>query len=171
MEHRTNVIIERLLPVHAKYTWKLRNIPDLWEYTECDTPLPATLQSEQQAYLFYAQQKNNKRYAVMYEDRCVGVVSLKQIGYGTAAIGYYILDKTLHRMGICTEAVRQLLKIGFEDMNLDLLYIWVNSYNLPSFMVARKLGFYSVGLSFTKSNVHRFEMTKTVWKSQQNESK
>lgn len=171
MEQRANVIIERLLPYHAKDTWELRNNSSLWEFTECETPLPATLQSEQQAYLFYTQQKNNMRYAVMYEDRCVGVVSLKQIGYGTAAIGYYILDKSLHGKGICTEAVKQLMKIGFEELNLDLLYIWVNSDNVPSFRVAQKLGFYSVGLSSTKSCVHRFEMTKAVWRNRINELK
>lgn len=171
METGTVVIIEPLKPCHAKSTWLLRDNPALWKYTECDTPLPATLQSEQQAYLFYEQQKNNRRYAVIYNGLCVGVVSLKQIGYGTAAIGYYILDYSLHGCGICTEAVNQLMKIGFEEFNLDLLYIWVNSDNRPSFRVAQKLGFYSVGLSFTKSNVHRFEMTRTVWKNRQNESK
>lgn len=169
MEKR--IIIEPLKPHHAKSTWMLRDNPKLWKYTYCDTPLPATLVSEQQAYLFYEQQKNNRRYAVNVNNRCVGVVSLKQIGYGTAAIGYYLLDDSLHRSGICTEAVRQLMRIGFEELNLDLLYIWINSDNIPSFRVAQKLGFYSVGLSFTKSNVHRFEMTKTVWKIQQNESK
>lgn len=171
MEKRTDVIIEPLNAYHAEHTWLLRNNPALWQYTECDTPLPATLQSEQQAYLFYAQQKNNRRYAVKFNGRCIGVVSLKQIWYGTAAIGYYILDDSMHGKGICTEAVRQLMRIGFEEFNLDLLYILVNSDNIPSFSVAQKLGFYSVGLSFTKSNVHRFEMTRTVWRNKKNELK
>ena len=171
MERRTGVSIEPLKVEHATFTWSLRNNPVLWQYTECDTPLPATLHSEQQAYLFYEQQKNNRRYAIMYDNRCIGVVALKQIGYGTAAIGYYILDESLHGIGICTSAVKQLMKIGFEDLCLDLLYIWVNSDNIPSFRVAQKLGFYSVGLSFTKRNVHRFEMTRTVWKNKISELK
>lgn len=171
MGENKDVIIETLLSCHAEDTWKFRDNPSLWKYTECDTPLPASLQSEQQAYLFYTQQKNNRRYAVIFRGVCVGVVSLKQIGYGTAAIGYYILNPEVHGKGICTEAVRQLIEIGFNEIGLDLLYIWVNSDNIPSFRVAQKLGFYSVGLSFTKSNVHRFEMTKTSWKSKKNESK
>lgn len=56
------------------------------------------------------------------------------------------------------------MEIGFEELSLDLLYIWVNSDNIASFRVARSLGFYSVGLSCTNTNVHRLEMTKTVWK-------
>ncbi len=169
MGKRTDVKIEPLHPRHAESSFAFRNNPLLWKYTECDTPLPATLQSERQAYLFYSQQKCNRRYAIIVDGTCVGVVSLKQIGYGTAAIGYYILDTSLHGQGVCTNAVEQIMRIGFDELNLDLLYIWVNSDNIPSFRVAQKLGFYSVGLSFTKSNIHRFEMTRTVWKSMKSE--
>lgn len=156
--------IEPIDPKHAKDTWELRNDPTLWEFTSCDTPLPATLQSEEQCYIFRGQDPKNRMYAILADNVAIGAVTLKQIGYGTAAIGYYNLRKDLHGKGICKEAVRQVMEIGFDTLDLDLLYIWVNSSNVPSFRLARSLGFYSVAMSFTNTNVHRFEMTKTVWK-------
>ena len=163
--------IEPIERKHAADTWQYRNDPDIWKFTSCDTPLPATLQSEEQCYIFRGQDEKNRTYAIVADGTAVGAVTLKQIGYGTAAIGYYILRKELWGKGICKEAVRQAMEIGFDKLNLDLLYVWVNSDNAASFRVARSLGFYSVGLSFTNTNVHRFEMTKTVWNSKKRELK
>ena len=165
------VRIEPLEKRHAADTWQYRNDPEVWKFTSCDTPLPATLQSEEQCYIFRGQDTRNRMYAIMADNVAVGVVSLKQIGFGTAAIGYYILRKDMWGKGICKRAVIQAMEIGFDELGLDLLYVWVNSDNEPSFRVARSLGFYSVGLSFTNTNVHRFEMTKTVWNSRKSELK
>lgn len=163
--------IEPIDRKHAKDTWQYRNDPDIWKFTSCDTPLPATLNTEEQCYIFRGQDPKNRMYAIMVDDVAVGAVTLKQIGFGTAAIGYYILMKDLWGNGICKEAVRQVMEIGFDELDLDLLYLWVHSDNVASFKVARSLGFYSVAMSFTNMNVHRLEMTKTVWKSKKNELK
>lgn len=165
MKEIQEIRIEPIEKKHAKDTWEYRNDPTLWKFTSCDTPLPATLQSEEQCYIFRGQDQKNRTYAILVDDVAIGAVTLKQIGYGTAAIGYYNLRKDLWGFGICKEAVRQVMKIGFDELNLDLLYIWANSDNLPSFNLARSLGFYSVAMSFTNTNVHRLEMTKTVWRS------
>lgn len=153
----------------AKDTWSFRNNPMLWKYTKCDTPLPATLESEEQCYIFRSQSTTNRMYAIIYDNHAVGAVTLKQIGFGTAAIGYYNLRTDLWGKGIIKDAVKKVMQIGFEQLNLDLLYIWVNSDNTASWHIARSLGFYSVCLSFTDKNVHRFEMTKTVWKRNRKE--
>lgn len=160
-----NIEIKKISPAYAKDTWKFRDNPRLWQYTKCDTPLPATLESERQCYLFRSQSKSNRMYAILYNGMMVGAVTLKQIGFGTAAIGYYNLRTDLWGKGITKEAVRLVMKVGFEELKLDLLYIWVNSNNVASWKLARCLGFYSVGLSFTDTNVHRFEMTRTVYNS------
>lgn len=165
------VRIEPIKKQHARDTWMFRDDPEIWKYTSCDTPLPATLQSEEQCYIFRGQDQKNRMYAILVDDVAVGAVTLKQIGYGTAAIGYYILRKDLWGKGICKKAVIQVMEMGFDGLGLDLLYIWVNSDNVASFNVARSLGFYSVGMSFTNTNVHRLEMTKTVWISKKKELK
>ncbi len=163
------VKIEPISRKHAKDTWSFRNNPMLWKYTKCDTPLPATLESEEQCYIFRSQSKTNRMYAIITGDSCVGTVSLKQIGYGTAAIGYYNLRTDLWGKGIVKQAVRKAMQIGFEQMNLDMLYLYVNPNNTASWNLARSLGFYSVGLSLTDKNIHRLEMTKSVWKKIRNE--
>ena len=155
--------IRPISPEYAKDTYSLRNDPELWRFTKCDTPLPATLESERQCYIFRSQSSTNRMYAILVDGTAVGAVSLKQIGYGTAAIGYYNLRRDLWGKGITKEAVKQVMNIGFGLLGLDLLYLWVHSDNEASWHLARSLGFYSVGLSFTDANVHRFEMTKTVW--------
>ena len=165
------VRIEPIKKQHARDTWMFRDDPEIRKYTSCDTLLPATLQSEEQCYIFRGQDQKNRMYAILVDDVAVGAVTLKQIGYGTAAIGYYILRKDLWGKGICKKAVIQVMEMGFDGLGLDLLYIWVNSDNVASFNVARSLGFYSVGMSFTNTNVHRLEMTKTVWISKKKELK
>lgn len=149
----------------AKDTWALRNNPDLWKFTKCDTPLPATLESEEQCYIFLSQSKSNRMFAVVVNGLAVGAVTLKQIGFGTAAIGYYNLRTDLWGKGIMKEAVRKAMRIGFEQLNLDMMYLYINPENIASWNLARSLGFYSIGLSFTDKNIHRLEITKTVWKT------
>lgn len=160
-----NIEIKKISPAYAKDTWKFRDNPRLWQYTKCDTPLPATLESERQCYLFRSQSKSNRMYAILYNGMMVGAVTLKQIGFGTAAIGYYNLRTDLWEKGITKEAVRQVMKVGFDELKLDLLYLYINPDNKSSWNLARSLGFYSIGLSLVDNHIHRLEITRTVWKS------
>lgn len=55
-------------------------------------------------------------------------------------------------MGIATEAVRQLEKIGFEQLDLHRIAILMDTRNLASERVAQKCGYKKEG---TMEKVHR----------------
>jgi len=55
-------------------------------------------------------------------------------------------------MGIATEAVRQLEKVGFEQLDLQRIVILMDTRNLASERVAQKCGYEKEG---TMKKVHR----------------
>lgn len=157
------VTIEPIRREHAAQTWALRNQPGLWEYAPCDTPLPATLQSEEDSYVYWSFNQSCRKFAVLADGAVVGAVSLKQVSNGEAALSYYILKKELWGYGIATKAARQLLQYGFFGMKLDMVYMWIRAENAASLSIAKKLGFICTGKSLTRNNLYRFELTKTLW--------
>ena len=63
--------------------------------------------------------------------------------------GYMELEFAIaapHRgKGFCTEAMREMLKYGFTDMNAQVIAAWVRSHNLACVRVLEKCGFTSEG--------------------------
>ena len=53
----------------------------------------------------------------------------------------YGLGRTWWGRGLMTEACRALLRHGFEDLDLEVIYARVDPANRPSVRVVEKLGF------------------------------
>lgn len=159
-----DVLLYPIRPVYAFDTWELRNDPSTWKYAEPDAPLPATLESETKFYTEMETCKRNRMYAIVWFGDMIGAITFKNIGGGTCALGYYILRKELRGRGYATSALQQALYIGFEKMNLDMICIYANPENIPSYKMAINAGFYRAGISFIAPKVERLEMTKTIWK-------
>lgn len=64
----------------------------------------------------------------------------------------YFIDRDYQGKGIATEAVRQLKKIGFENLNLQRIIILMDTRNLASEPVAQKCRYEKEG---TMKKVHR----------------
>lgn len=152
-------------PKYAKDTWRLRNNYKIWQFAQEDAPMPATLESERNFYATMQTRTDNIMYAILDEKGLmIGAVTLKKVKYGTAGIGYYILDPSLQGGGIGKTAVNLLLNVAFNEKKLDIVYAWINPDNIASLKIALDLGFYSVGHSLIDPQLHRLEITKTIWK-------
>lgn len=147
----------------AKFSWHLRNNPDLWEYMESDAPVPATLESETEYLKNAAIDPKNPMFAILADNEFAGYVALKNVAYGAAELSYCIMRQDLWGLGITSKATFLALRYAYECLRLDLVYIYINPRNVASYRNAINKHFVRVGSSFIKPEVERLEMTKTGW--------
>ncbi len=81
-------------------------------------------------------------FAIQYNDRVCGVVGFHKIDkqHRIGAIGYW-LDQDCTGKGIVTAAVREVIKMGFSEFNLNKIEIRCAENNLASRAIAERLGF------------------------------
>lgn len=82
-------------------------------------------------------------------EEIIGLTSLGQIVRGafqSCFLGYK-LDQRFLRRGYMTEAVRETVRIAFEELDLHRIEANIMPRNLASLGVARKAGFYEEGLA------------------------
>mgnify|MGYP002623893143 CR=1 FL=1 len=157
------VRIEHIKPEFAKDTWQHRSRKHLWDFMECDTPLPATFESEYEAYKRMSMATGSKFFGIIANGVMVGTVKLKRIGHGTSELGYYLLREDFMCKGVMKKAVWQAMEFAFDVLNLDMVYLYVNPRNISSFALALNLGFWSIGVALANPEVQRLEMTRTVY--------
>ena len=165
------VKIEPIEPRHALDTWEYRNDPSLWKWMKCDTPLPASLAGDCEYYIRAMQTGGWWMFAIIVDGRAVGCCQLYNVANGAGEMRYYVLDKTLWGKGVCTEATNQLIDYGFDVLDLDLIYRYIDTRNVGSMRVAEKQKFAKIGISFINPKVVRLEMTKTGWQRQRKSRK
>ena len=87
------------------------------------------------------EQENCRHWAIVNEkDEYLGTISLKQIDKGSAE--YAISTRgCAHGTGAAGEATRQILKIAFEDLGLNRVYLNVLADNGRANAFYRKAGF------------------------------
>ncbi len=149
----------------AMASYSLRDNEIVWRFMECDTPRPASLLSETNAYYSELNKSDQVAFAVYADDAYCGNVKLKHIAYGAAELSYYLLNTEMWGRGIGFEATRQVIDYGFDVLNLDLIYRYVNPNNVASWRISRKQKFAPIGISYINHEVERLEMTRTGWKS------
>ena len=77
------------------------------------------------------------------DGRLVGGVSLRTKGpeVRCAELGISLGDKTMWRQGYGTDATRLICRVGFEQMDLHRIELWVHGGNERAMAVYRKVGF------------------------------
>ena len=82
-------------------------------------------------------------FAIEWEGQYVGGMGLhlqEDVARRTAEIGYWI-GEPFWGKGIATEAVRQIVKYGFEELDLARIYAGIFEWNPGSMRVLEKCGF------------------------------
>jgi ribosomal-protein-serine acetyltransferase len=96
--------------------------------------------------LLYAEEQSYF-YVIIEEEKIIGLVELFNIDklLNAAYIGYWIGEKYQGK-GYVTKAVKDLLKIGFTELNLNKIEIKVVEENIKSRNIPEKLGFINTGV-------------------------
>lgn len=86
-----------------------------------------------------------KNFAIetLAERRYIGAISFNVIDWQSrhASIGIVIGDKSLWGKGYGTDAMRIMMRLGFDKMNLHRLYLDVHDYNSRAIASYEKCGF------------------------------
>ena len=113
------------------------------------------------------EQKIAVSYAIVLASsgELVGTLSLTQMDKGPANLGYWI-GLPYWGQGICTEAAAELLRFGFEELNLELVIAHHLTINPASGRVMEKNGFQYVGEGeFSGMGVRHYELHRTLWQA------
>jgi [ribosomal protein S5]-alanine N-acetyltransferase len=85
--------------------------------------------------------------AIEFEGKFVGVISLSDVDLfqGTGSVGYW-LGEDYWKQGLMTEAAREIIRFGFEDLGLRRIDIGAYVENEASNALIKKLGFQPEGV-------------------------
>ena len=118
----------------------------------------------------YVQQgfKANTRYvfAIVLKATAgfIGEISLHLDNQKNMAQLAYWIGEPLWNNGFVTEAIKAILKFGFERLNLDLIYATCEEDNIASIRVLQKNGMSKTGIG---GSVHQHTITRQEYKSTQ----
>ena len=88
----------------------------------------------------------NLAFYMIYNEKIIGDVSFVKIDetLKMAEVGYF-MDQAYCGNGLMTEAVRTLIKYGFEEMGLNKIVIKSATTNIPSLKIPKRLGMHFEG--------------------------
>lgn len=91
--------------------------------------------------------RKNRFFLVRYDGQPCGLIALADIDTAdkTAMIWYVLGDKNLSGRGITSDAVRQLVRLAFDQMGLASTYAWAMEDNAGSKRVLQKAGLREAG--------------------------
>ena len=160
------ITIRKVQPEDAEYSIAFRGRAASWRFMRSDTPLPATMESEREAFRNMAESETDEVFSIFNGEEWCGLCKLKNVRNGAAELSYYILNDRMEGRGICKTAVGKMIGHGFESLGLDLQYLYVHNGNVPSMRIAKHYRFAEVGRSLINANTIRLEMTRTGWENQ-----
>lgn len=81
------------------------------------------------------------------EEKQVGQIQVKNISWDipSAELGYFI-GAAWQRRGLATESIRAILRVAFDELGFQRIYVRILVSNAESFALAKKLGFREEGL-------------------------
>jgi RimJ/RimL family protein N-acetyltransferase len=106
-------------------------------------PSPYTLANAQNFIAMCSAYQPAQVFAIEYNDEYVGNIGLhpeKDVYRKSAEIGYF-LGEPYWNKGIMTEAVKQMVKYGFENLDIVRIHTGIFEYNIASQRVLEKCGF------------------------------
>jgi len=91
--------------------------------------------------------KRNRLFLVKSDGKPCGVVALADIDLvdRVAMIWYFLGDTASGGRGVTSAAVKALVRLAFEELEIETLYAWIIDGNEPSRRVLEKNGFREVG--------------------------
>lgn len=105
----------------------------------------------------------NYHFAIVDKnDEYLGTISLKNISEDNNAEYAIVLRSKAHGQGIAKEASKELLKIGFEQMKLEKIYLNVLATNPRAIRFYEKMGFKKEGIA-RKHKKHNQQYVDLLW--------
>jgi len=123
------------------------NDPEVTQFTQIESG-GITLEGEREWFArITAPDERNRHWAIELDGRHVGNCALMPDAAGlTAGFGIIIGDKTAWNRGCGTAALREVLRVGFEEMGLHRIHLTALAENARAIRCYQKCGFRHEGL-------------------------
>jgi diamine N-acetyltransferase len=137
------VYIRRLILADAQVSYKWRNNPEIWRYTEFKPNHQISLKIEEDWLKNKLNNKNEERFAICLasNDRYIGNIQLIDIDLEGASFHLFIGEKIFWGKGIAQQATKLILKYAFTELGLKQVALEVHKANLAAIAVYKKMGF------------------------------
>jgi RimJ/RimL family protein N-acetyltransferase/glycosyltransferase involved in cell wall biosynthesis len=140
-----NVLIRPLIEADALLSWKWRNDPEVWQYTGSKPDQYITHEIEKIWIEKVLLDTTSRRFAILVNDEYVGNIQLTNIEKNkTAEYHIFIGNKTFWGKNIAFLATLQIIRFAKTILNLEEIYLNVNTDNIPAIKVYEKCNFKQV---------------------------
>jgi RimJ/RimL family protein N-acetyltransferase len=130
---------------HASSIQELAEHPDVVATTTLPEPYP---EDGARRFIEYVRQRHEAgeelAFVILVEETVVGMTGLDHVTDDDAELGYWI-GVPYWGKGYATEAVRHVLQVAFDELDLDEVYALPLEENAASRRVLEKAGFTEVG--------------------------
>ncbi len=123
------------------------NDQDVRQYLERMSPLNRIREKEFVENLYKDDRDIVLGIALKENDHLIGNIGLHKVSspYRRASLGIFIGDKSCWSKGYGTEALRLMLRHGFDQLNLHRIFLTVLSFNARAIRAYEKVGFKKEG--------------------------
>lgn len=156
-----DVFLRRLERKDAYTSYKWRNDPDVFKYTGTIYDHKITLETELQWIERVIKNDDEYRCAIIADNCYVGNIYLTNIDDEKAEYHIFIGDKSYWGKGVAKKASVEIIRYGFDHLNLKKIVLEVRSQNNPAIRLYEKLGFAIVE---EKSNFTAMEIGRAKYK-------
>lgn len=131
----------------AQVSYRWRNDPEIWAYTEFKPDHQISLKTEQDWLKKKLSNKNEQRFAICLASnhRYIGNIQLLDIDSNAGSFHIFIGEKEFWGKGIAQQATRLILNYAFAELGLQQVELEVNAANLAAIAVYKKMGFLNTG--------------------------
>ena len=144
----SKIILRKCKPSDKSNLVKLANNIKIWNNLRDAMPYPYK-ESDADFFINLTQNvKPQQHFGIESDGEFVGVISIEKqsdIYSKSAEIGYWI-GEPFWGKGIATHAVRQIIKYGFENLEVERIYTGVFENNIASMKILKKNGFLEEGI-------------------------
>lgn len=135
----------------AQISYKWRNNPLIWTYTNFVPSEHITSQIEKKWLRDVLSRKHDKRFAICVNetDEYIGNVQLRNIDKGIAEFEIFIGENKYWGKGVGHEATKQILQIAFVELKLATVFLNVHPDNITAIRCYSRSGF-----KFLSQNEH-----------------
>ncbi|WP_417558555.1 GNAT family N-acetyltransferase [Mesoflavibacter zeaxanthinifaciens] len=137
-----NILIRPLTIDDAEISYKWRNDPEIWKFTENRPNKEITWKIEKEWLKNTLADKSNARFAIIVDNVYVGNVQLTEITPSQSAQFHIFLgEKFFWGRGVARQATYQILVYAREILNLNYVFLKVNKHHLSAIELYKNNGF------------------------------
>ena len=147
MREKENIIIRRLQPEDAEISWKWRNDPELWKFTDRTHSNYITKEIEQAWLERVLSNENDIRFAICIgeEQRYIGNINLLINENKVGECHIFIGDKNQWGKGIAYTSTMLLIEYVRKNVRLNKIRAKIHTDNIASRINLNKMGFKETG--------------------------